>query len=219
MKIRIISVITLLLTITVLIIGNLENKKTEIKEVKIIKEDITYEKEIIEQINPIELCISNMQLEISAINHINDKETWFREYKKVVEKYSDIIAPPKTIYDYFSDEELDLLFRVVQAEIGDEYTFEQKVNVANVIFNRLYSNKDDFAKQDTLSKVLVKKQFSTIKNERYKKVEVSDITILACEYAFEIEDTTNGALFFDNNGILGNYYKEVFYDGAHYFYK
>ena len=101
----------------------------------------------------------------------------------------------------------------MQAEIGDEYLFEPKVNVASVIFNRLDHKKFP----NTLSKILTPDQFSTISNGSYKEVEVSEDTILACEYAFQIEDTTNGCLFFDSNNALN--YQFVFHDNAHNFYK
>lgn len=143
-------------------------------------------------------------------------EEWFVEYKEFIDLYSAKYDSPETIYDCFTDKELDLLFRVVQAEIGDEYTFEQKVNVCNVIFNRLYSDKRDFVKQDTLLKVLREDQFSTISNGRIYEVKISETTINACEYAFAFEDTTNGALFFDSNGSLN--YKKIDNDGAHTLY-
>lgn len=92
-------------------------------------------------------------------------------------------------------------------------SFEQKANVASVIFNRLYHEKFP----DALSEILVYDQFSPVSNGRYKEVEVSEDTILACEYAFEIEDTTDGCLFFDSNNTL--IYQFVFDDGAHNFYK
>lgn len=142
-----------------------------------------------------------------------DLETWFKEYRQITNKYSWIIDVPETLYDYFSEEELDRMFRVVQAEIGDEYSFEQKCNVASVILNRIEHEKF----KDDMFSVLSKDQFATISNGRYKRVEVSETTRLACEYAFEISDTTDGCLFFDSNGMLN--YQFVFNDGAHNFYK
>lgn len=155
---------------------------------------------------------------LNKLESSTDKKKWFVEYKEIVKKYSDEhFDTPETIYDCFSEEELDLLFRVVQAEVGDEWGFIHKANVANVIFNRLYSEQRSFKEQNTLLEVLNENQFSTIKNGRYKKVIISQETILACEYAFLIEDTTNGALFFDSNGVLK--YKKIFNDGVHNFYK
>ena len=139
-----------------------------------------------------------------------DKREWYLKYKAFIEK-SEYEDKPETIYDYFSKQELDLLFRVVQAEIGD-YSFEQKVNVANVILNRV--DHEQFG--ESLSEVLIPSQFSTISNGRINKVKVSEDTILACEYAFLFADTTNGALFFDSDGTLN--YPKIYNDSAHNFY-
>lgn len=139
-----------------------------------------------------------------------DKREWYLKYKAFIEK-SEYEDNPETIYDYFNKQELDLLFRVVQAEIGD-YSFDQKVNVANVILNRV--NHERFG--ESLSSVLIPSQFSTISNGRINKVKVSEDTILACEYAFLFADTTNGALFFDSDGTLN--YPKIGEDGAHNFY-
>lgn len=163
--------------------------------------------------NDYEKAIEEMARKLENIGSIDDKLEWFLAYKSIIDEYKDFYDPPETIYDIFTDEELDLLFRVVQAEIGDEYSFEQKVNVASVIFNRL--KHDRFP--DDLFEILIPSQFSPISSGRYKTVEVSDVTIWACEYAFQFEDTTGGCLFFDSNGVLK--YDYVDNDGAHNFYK
>lgn len=157
--------------------------------------------------------IIELNQKITEIESLKDKKEWFIAYKKIIDKYSYIIESPETIYDYFTEEELNLLFHVVQAEIGDEYSFEQKVNVCSVIFNRLEHERFP----NTLSEILVYDQFSPIADGRYKEVEVSEDTILSCEYAFMIEDPTNGCLFFDSNNTLD--YKFIFNDSAHNFYK
>lgn len=199
--------------------GHSENSKTESMAVQetAIFTGISAENFVIEQpvsINfEIDNAIEEMNYEMTEIETITDKKEWFIAYKSIIEEYSYIIDPPETIYDYFTEEELDLLFRVVQAEVGDEYSFESKVNVANVIFNRFYHERFP----DTLSDILVRDQFSPIADGRYKEVEVTEDTILACEYAFMLEDTTDGCLFFDSNNTLS--YQFVFNDGAHNFYK
>lgn len=144
-----------------------------------------------------------------------DKKEWYLKYKVFIDdcKYED---KHETIYDCFTEQELDLLFRVVQAEIGN-YSFEQKVNVANVILNRV----DHERFGESLSEVLIPSQFSTISNGRINKVKVSEDTILACEYAFLFADTTNGALFFHSNKKQNNFYEAeyIFSDGSgHSFY-
>lgn len=233
MKNRIISVIVVMLFAMFLLgFANYYDSETE-QETKVVSlEEITYQfkpVELVEVIeptpsptptpDPYDVARYEVQERIREIDDIKDKQEWFISYKEIINEYKEWIDPPETIYDVFSEEELRIFFGVVQAEIGDEWTFIQKVNVANVILNRLYSNQLDFAKQDTLTKVLTADQFCTIRNGRYKKVEVSEITILACEYAFMIEDTTDGALFFDNNGVLESNYEKMFNDEAHNFYK
>ena len=143
---------------------------------------------------------------------VQDHREWFLGYKELLERQAGILGTPASIYDCFNEQELDRLFRVVQAEIGDEYSFDQKCNVASVIFNRL--KHPEFG--GTLEAVLSPGQFSTVKNGRYLRAEVSQETILACEYSFMIGDTTGGCLFFDSNGVLK--YSFVFNDGAHNFY-
>lgn len=64
----------------------------------------------------IERIINEMQYEMDSINSIKDKKKWFISYKNIVEKYSDILDTPESIYDCFSDDELNQLFRVVEAE-------------------------------------------------------------------------------------------------------
>ena len=149
--------------------------------------------------------------------NIKDNKEYFIEYKKLIEEYSEWIDRPETIYDYFTEEELDLLFRVVEAE-ATAGGFNEKVNIASVIFNRLAH----YEFGDTLDKILVKSQFSPLRDGRAYKVEITEDTILACEYAFMIEDTTNGAIFFESKGsnIHDSYAEFLFQDGiGHKFYK
>lgn len=212
----------MIVSLSVLVVplkGHSENIKTEsvaVQETAIFT-GISAENFVIEQpvsINfEIDNAIEEMNYEMTEIETITDKKEWFIAYKNIIDEYSYILDPPETIYDYFTEDELDLLFHVVQAEIGDEYSFEQKCNVASVIFNRLEHERFP----NTLSEILVYDQFSPIADGRYKKVEVSENTILACEYTFMIEDTTNGCLFFDSNNTLN--YQFVFNDSAHNFYK
>lgn len=220
-KILLSIVIVSLSVLLVPLEGHDENLKTEpvTVQAKVVKSAGNQDFEVMElseeiPINfEIDAAIEEMNQKMTEIESIEDKKEWFIAYKSIIEEYSYIIDSPETIYDCFTDEELDLLFHVVQAEIGDEYLFEQKVNVASVIFNRL----DHERFPDTLSEILVYNQFSPISDGRYKDIEVSKDTILACEYAFSVEDTTGGCLFFDSNNTLN--YKFVFNDSAHNFYK
>ena len=122
--------------------------------------------------------------------------------EKIVEVFTEeiketILEPIEqniTIYDVYTKEELDLLFRVVEAEVTDG-DFDSKCNVASVIFNRLNIG---WWGNELESVLLCDRQFKVVSNNRYMKVEVTDSTIDACEYVFENGDTTGGALYFDS---------------------
>lgn len=190
---------------------SIDNSTVTIQNEEIIHKD---KKEEWEDINKeIEIVVEEMNHKLDEINNIQDTREWFVSYKDLIDFYSYVLDPPETIYDYYTDDELDLLFKVVQAEVGDEYSFEQKVNIASIVFNRI--EHEGFP--DNMFNVLSEDQFQVIGDGRYEEVEVSIETILACEYCFMFGDTTNGCLFFDSNGKLN--YEFVYFDGAHNFYK
>ena len=97
------------------------------------------------------------------------------------------------LYDTYTEEELELLFRVVEAEVtgGD---VESKSHVASVIFNRL---KEGWWSGDLTKNLMANRQFAVVTNGRYLRVTITESTIKACEIAFE-QDTAQGALFFDS---------------------
>lgn len=226
MKKRIIAILLLSVMMVCLItpfISNLEQNNLLINTVVLnVTKNIPNKKAVVVE-NPkldiqrklnnyIDSEIEKMNSELNIIELIKDKKEWFIAYKKLINCYSSVLDSPETIYDYYTAEELDLLFRVMQAEAGDEYSFEAKVNVASIIFNRLMSDKYS----GNMFAVLVEDQFQSIEDGRYKEVVVSENTILACEYAFTVENTGQGCLFFDSNNTLK--YNYVFSDEAHNFY-
>ena len=73
----------------------------------------------------IQVEINKMQQDLKDIESISDRKEWFIAYKNIIANYPDLDAH-ETIYDYYTQDELNMLFRVVQAEIGDEYTFAHK---------------------------------------------------------------------------------------------
>lgn len=204
----------ILLTILVCLIIDISNDKTTNNSIT-----ITYEKIPVEKEDPIEVITREMNTKVESISHIEDKEEWFVRYKEIINEYDWILDPPETIYDVFSSEELELLYGVVQTEVGDEWSFENKVRVANVIFNRLESEKFG----DSLGEVLIADEFCTVRTGRYREVEVSNTTILACEFAFMMEDMTNGSVYFEskNSNVHSSYATENknINDEAHKFYK
>ena len=187
------------------------NKSENISVDNVEKEETKVD--VIEEKTDLEIAQEEYDAELMRLDSMNlSKEEWFKQYKLLIEKYEDILGRPETIYDNFTQQELDLLFKVVQAEIGSEYSFEQKCNVVSVIYNRL----KDYRFGNTINEILVGHQFSTISSGAIYKVTVDEKTILACEYVYQFGDTTSGALFFDSNGRLN--YKFLFNDGAHNFY-
>lgn len=143
-------------------------------------------------------------------------EGWYIEYKSILDEYSKFIDKPETIYDYFTEEEINILHRIVEAEC-EGLEFQKKVNVANVIFNRIEDNRFP----NNVKDVIFQKnpiQFSPIKDGRYYKVELQEDTILAIEYAFMFPDTTNGSIYFEatySNELSG----KSMCDGSHKFYR
>ena len=97
-----------------------------------------------------------------------------------------------TLYNAFSEEELDLLFRVVECEARGG-SLESKINVASVIFNRVKTN---WEKGDLIAILMKPRQFEVVTLGVYKTTDISEDTILACELAFE-KDTVQGAVYFD----------------------
>lgn len=194
------------------LLNNQKNSKPEIESFEEI--ETTYSIEEATTDKTIEQTISQKEMfsiEVSKINETTNLD-WYVKYKTIKEKYN---IDSKNIYNDFSDGELWLLFSVVEAEVGD-YDFDSRCNVTSVIFNRLNSN-------EGLYSVLTSDQFTTISNGRYLEVSIDEETRLACEYVYEIGDTTNGAMFFDstNKNSWASYNKTfIFRDSAgHDFYR
>lgn len=167
----------------------------------------------------IEDKIIEAQMRIDTLSAENSME-WFKKYKEIQNEYSEWIDTDETIYNYFDTSELDLLFHIVETEVRGENNFDEKVNVANVIFNRI--KHEDFP--TNLTDILTEyPQFSSYINGEYKNVTVTETTILACEYAFQFQDTTNGALWFDStrgNSWADRNREYIFTDNVgHSFYK
>ena len=100
-------------------------------------------------------------------------------------------------YD-LTDEELEVLLRIVEAEAGSEDE-EGRLLVANVILNRVESDKFP----STITDVVFQRengvtQFSPVSSGRYYKVKVSEETIVAVSRALKGEDISQGALYFSS---------------------
>ena len=153
-----------------------------------------------------------LNAEMNELKTIEDKREWFVEYKRIINKYSKWFDPPETIYDVFTDDEINLICKTVETEcyMAD---FISKCNVASVIFNRIEME----GYGDTITNIICcENQFV------YGRDNITEDTILAVEYAFCIEDTTNGCVAFRSDVCPPSWYKweYVFTDeSGHHFYK
>ena len=118
---------------------------------------------------------------------ITDPVAYMKEYNQILEIYSEYLDNIITLYDLYSEEDIQYLERCVETETfgGD---FIGKVNVAHVIMNRV-ENDEKFP--STIKDVVIASgQF------KFGKTEISPETIAACEYAAINSDTTMGSLWF-----------------------
>lgn len=192
MKKRILSVLAVVLMATVLIfIAKNDTEKTEkvvIQPISIVASDITYEIENVKE-DPVEIAIAEMQTKMDEIESIEDNMEWFIAYKEIVYKYTKWIDPPETVFNYFEPDEVMLICRTVETECYQQ-DFDSKCNVASVVFNRYYSG--EFG--DNIEEII-----TTPNQFAYGRETITEDTILAIMFAFEICDTTNGALYFHSN--------------------
>lgn len=122
---------------------------------------------------------------LSLLGESSYTEQEYSNYKDILFMYMNTFNKTETIFDIFTEEELQLIYRTVETEVYDK-DFISKVNVANVIFNRYDS--EDYG--DITNIITSPNQFA------YHRTEITDDTVLAVIYAFEMEDTTNGCLGF-----------------------
>ncbi len=126
-----------------------------------------------------------------------------------------------------SDNEIEILQRIVEAEASGETT-KGKMLVANVILNRV---KNTYF-PDTVEGVVFQRnggtyQFSPIKDGRYYSVKVSSDTKKAVSRVLKGEDESKGALYFsarskaDRNSMrwFDNHLTFLFEYGGHEFFK
>lgn len=171
------------------VVKSVKNEEITIVEPTIMS-TITYEiEEVVNEPDIYEIAMQEMQEKMSELDSTTDKKEWFLAYKDIVFKYVEWIDPPETIFDYFTEDEVNLICRVVETETY-QCDFDSKVNVANVVINRLESGRFG----DTVEEVITtERQFA------YWREIITEDTILAVMYAYEMEDTTYGALYFHSN--------------------
>ncbi|MGN0385055.1 MAG: cell wall hydrolase [Lachnospiraceae bacterium] len=95
-----------------------------------------------------------------------------------------------------SDEDYEVLLRIVEAEAGGEDE-EGKMLVANVVLNRVNNDKfPDTVKEVVFQREKGRAQFSPVYNGRYERVKISEGTKQAVERVLSGEDISQGALYF-----------------------
>lgn len=155
------------------------------------------------------LCIRGIdgnREEAKSAYEVKLDEIYMADSEKNAMGISSVAASGQRVVDYqtldkelkynLSEEELDALLRIVEAEAGGEDE-EGKLLVANVVLNRVESDKFP----DTVTEVVFQQengvtQFSPVRNGRYWKVKISDETREAVQRALEGEDISQGALYF-----------------------
>lgn len=187
--------------------------QTYCEEFKTANEELSYE--IVEmqnnEINSKCEDIVKFQNIIEPLKLI-DKKMWFTLYKLMQEEYSNYIDTSESVYDYFNDEQITMMQKCIETETF-EASFDSKVNVACVILNRV--EHEQFP-TDPVEIITGKNQFV------YGRNNITEDTILALEYAFMIEDTTNGCIAFrsDSSPETWNKWTKQFTDeSGHTFYK
>ena len=215
---KIISVLILLFMIVSLVIpiSNIKDKRQHEKNVvePVFLSDITYElviEEVVGEPDPYEIAIQEMQKEMKEIESIEDNKDWFLAYKDIVFEYAEWIDTPETIFDYYTEDEVKLICRVVETETY-QCDFDSKVNVANVVLNRIESGEFGETVEDVIT---ADSQFA------YGRKSITEDTILAVMFAFEFEDTTNGATFFHSNKQTDTFCGKSYIfsdDAVHHFY-
>ncbi len=155
------------------------------------------------------LCIKGIEENKAAAKPVYEAkldEVYIADEEKNAIGISMIAASGQRVVDYrtldkecpydLSEEDLEALLRIVEAEAGGE-DVEGKLLVANVVLNRVES--EDFP--DTVYEVVFQRengvtQFSPVRNGRYWKVQISEETMEAVDRALEGEDISQGALYF-----------------------
>ena len=143
------------------------------------------------------------------------------------QRVADVQLVERTNQYILSEEDLNMLLRIVEAEAGNQDE-EGKLLVANVVLNRVESEKFP----DTVTEVVLQRengvcQFSPVSNQTIWKVCISEETESAVERALQGEDISDGALYFaareyadcDKMKWFDNHLTFLFKHGGHEFFK
>ena len=158
-----------------------------------------------------EIEVTKLQNLIEPIRE-TDKELWFTLYQEIEEEYSDYFGKADNVYDCFTEEQINMMWKCIETETY-QCNFNSKVNVACVILNRIESEQFPL---DPIEIITSPNQFA------YGRSIITEDTKLALEYAFSIEDTTNGCIAFRSDcspNEWNGWTKQFTDESGHTFYK
>ena len=141
-----------------------------------------------------------------------DKYVWFQLYYNALFNIYELDDLPETPYDVFTEREITMMLKCIETETH-EASFDCKVNVANVILNRVES--EQFP-TDPVELITQNNQFA------YGRDNISDSTVYALLYAYMIKDTTNGCIAFRSDcspNEWNGWTKQFTDESGHTFYK
>lgn len=183
-------VILISMFISYCVVTSVENHRQQKQSQREVKEEVI-EEIIIEEPVVVEIPKTREEImfeEFDALSKIEDKKEWYLAYKGFLEDYPEFDRG-STLYDRYNDDEIYAMQRVIETEVYG-CDFDAKANVASVILNRIEG--DNAFPDDAITVCTAPGQFV------YSRKQISEDTKLALEYAAEIEDTTNGALYFNS---------------------
>ena len=158
-----------------------------------------------------EIEVTKLQNLIEPIRE-TDKKLWFTLYKEIEEEYSDYFGKADNVYDCFTEEQINMMWKCIETETY-QCNFNSKVNVACVILNRIES---EHFPLDPIDIITSPNQFA------YGRNIITEDTKLALEYAFSIEDTTDGCIAFRSDcspNEWNGWAKQFTDESGHTFYK
>ena len=158
-----------------------------------------------------EIEVTKLQNLIEPIRE-TDKKLWFTLYKEIEEEYSDYFGKADNVYDCFTEEQINMMWKCIETETY-QCNFNSKVNVACVILNRI---ENEHFPLDPIDIITSPNQFA------YGRNIITEDTKLALEYAFSIEDTTNGCIAFRSDcspNEWNGWTKQFTDESGHTFYK
>ena len=158
-----------------------------------------------------EIEVTKLQNLIKPIKE-TDKELWFTLYQEIEEEYLDYFGEADNLYDCFAEEQINMMWKCIETETY-QCNFNSKVNVACVILNRIENEQFPL---DPIEIITSPNQFA------YGRNIITEDTKLALEYAFSIEDTTNGCIAFRSDcspNEWNGWTKQFTDESGHTFYK